>query len=578
MRALRKKEPVSVNTTAMRAQNPAAVAGRTRGYPAYLWYLFCAALLLFIVGPVLLFFGRLFEDGGSAFERMLALPRIGSTLGMTVGLAAGSTVIAAVLAITLAALIMKAPERLRGFLSTIPLIPLVMPPVAVIYGWIFLFSPEVGYGNAVLRTLPFFSDLESGPLNVYSSAGIILIAAIDLTGLIFAFVFPRLQEISGSVEASARVAGASAFRSFMTISLPLLRPAVVASTVIVFLTLLGQFTAPLLLGTRERIDVVSTVIFKIREEFPIDYPLTAALGLPLLIFGILAILVQRKLVGDQRRYMTDSSGRGYTQKGSIGATATVLAYAVIAVVLPVVAIVLVAFSRYWSGNLDAGFTTSHVTLILSDSRVLSSVINTLAASAAAVLIVIPVGFFSALALSGVLKVPTLVTKVLDFIFIAPLAVPRALLGIAIVFVFIRPPFNLYGTLALFVIGYIFIVLPFALRSQYSSLIGVHKSLFEASRVAGAGSLTMIRTIALPITRRGMAAAVALSFVVLSNDFAVSIMVRAPGNQVMGTLLYQYAEDGSMPAVAVMSLLMSIITVLILTLALRIGGKSALNGL
>ncbi|MCH6470742.1 ABC transporter permease [Sinomonas terrae] len=546
------------------------------GRPA-LWYTFTAALLLLVVWPVLLFFLRTFDEGGSAFGRLMAIPDIGSTMLTTVLLAAGSTAIGTVAAVGLAVAALRVPARMRSFAAVVPQIPLVIPPVAFIYGWIFICDPTVGYLNTSLRMLPFFSGLKDGPIDIYTYTGIILFTAIEVTGMIFAFVYPRLLEINGSVEAAARVAGASGLRAFMTISFPLLRPGLIAGIVVAFLIGVGQFTAPLFLGARQNIEVMSTEIFRLREAFPIDYPLTAALGLPLLIFGVLAIVVQRRVVGDQRRYITQSSGRGMTRKDSKGAVAIVVGYGVIIVGLPLVAIALVAFSPFWDGNLTSlRFTLDNIIALINNPQVGQSIATSLLASVLAALVVIPLGFATALALSGVVRAPRAVVKTLDFIFIAPLAVPRALLGMVIVFVFIRPPFSLYGSVALFVIGYSFVALPFALRSQYSSLIGVDKALFEASRVSGASQIRMIATIALPVARRGIAAALALSFVMLSNDFAVSVMVQSPNQQVMGTLLYQFGQQGEVPAVAAMSLLVTLVTAAILAITVRIGGKSALE--
>ncbi|WPU09491.1 ABC transporter permease subunit [Pseudarthrobacter oxydans] len=551
----------------------------SRRRSSIIWYTFAATLAVLIATPVLLFFARLFEDGGSTFARLSAMPGIGTTFLTTVLLAAGSTAIGAIIAVALAAAALRVPPAMKSFAAIIPQIPLVIPAVAYVYGWIFIFDPDVGYANTMLRQLPFFSHLQDGPINIYTIPALILFTGIETSGMIFAFVYPRLLEINGSVEAAARVAGASAFRSFMTISFPLLRPGLIAGIVVAFLIGMGQFTAPLFLGTREGIKVISTEIFRLREQFPIDYPLTAALGLPLLIFGVLAILVQRHIVGDQRRYTTQSSGRGITRKPSRGAAAVIVGYAVIIIGLPLIALTLVAFSPFWNGDLaNLTFTLDNVNAALKDPDVGKSIYSSVVTSFLAALIVVPLGFIAALALSGVVKAPPVVVKSLDFIFISPLAVPRALLGMVVLFVFIRPPFSLYGTLALFVIAYVFIALPFAMRSQYSSLIGVDKALFEAARVGGASQLRMVATIALPVARRGIAASIALAFVMLTHDFAVSVMVQSPGQQVMGTLLYQFGQEGAAPAIAVMSLIMTLVTAGILALTIRIAGKSALEGI
>jgi iron(III) transport system permease protein len=540
-------------------------------------YAFAIGLCFFVLTPIVVFYARAFDDGAAAIRDLPDVPNIGTILVNTLVLAAGSTIIAGVLAVALAMLVMRVPLRWRGLAAFLPQLPLVIPPVASIIGWIFIFAPTVGYGNTLLRSLPFFDQLSEGPVNVYTMPAIILITGIDLAGIVFAFVFARLHEISGSLVAAAKLSGASALRSFMTITLPLLRPSLVASLVVAFLLGLGQFTAPLLLGSASGIDVLTTAIFHLRERFPIDFAATAALGLPLLILGIAAILVQRAVIGDQRRYVTQGTGGSVSTKTSRWAFVAVLGYTVITCVLPLVAITLVAFSPFWSGSLSLdSFTLRHVESTLSSPEVVGAVTNSVMVSIIAALIVLPLGFIGALSMSGVLSTPKPVKYILDFVFVGPLAVPRAMLGLAVLYVFLRPPWNLYGTLTLFVVGYMFIVLPFSLRSQYSSLVGVHASLFEASRVCGAGQMRTVMNIALPLTRRGMAAALAIMIVLLSHDFAVSVMLRSPGNHVMGTLIYEFWEGGVFPQVAVMSLIMSVVTGVLLGVTVWIGGRSALQ--
>jgi iron(III) transport system permease protein len=76
----------------------------------------------------------------------------------------------------------------------------------------------------------------------------------------------------------------------------------------------------------------------------------------------------------------------------------------------------------------------------------------------------------------------------------------------------------------------------------------------------------------------MTAALAVMVILLSHDFAVSVMLRSPGNQVMGTLLYDFYSNGAFPQVAAMALIMTLVTSVLLALTLWIGGRSALENL
>lgn len=574
---IEKEKPTEPSRAPDESANSAMVGLVNRYGGKAAWYVFSIGMALFVLVPIVMFFARAFEGGGSAIGDVFTSPGIGRIMFNTVLLAVGATIIAGVLAVVLALLVMRVPAKWRGLAAFLPQLPLVIPPVASIVGWIFIFAPTVGYGNTLLRGLPFFDSMTEGPVNIYSLGAIIGITGIDLTGIAFAFVFARLHEINGSLVAAAKLCGASAPKAFFTIALPLLRPALVSSLVVVFLLGLGQFTAPLLLGTNGGIDVLTTEIFHLREQFPIDYAATAALGLPLVALGIGSILVQRAVIGDQRRYVTDGASPGAATRTSRWSLAAIIFYAFVTCVVPLLALAHVAISPFWAGDLtNTSFTMRHITATLTNPTVTSAITNSVVISIIAAVLVIPFGFIAALALSGVLKAPRPVQLVLDFVFLGPLAVPRAMLGLAVLYVFLRPPFNLYGTLALFVIGFVFIVLPFSLRSQHASLIGLHPSLFEAARVCGAGQFRTVLNIALPLTRRGMAAALAIMLILLSHDFAVSVMLRSPGNHVMGTAIYEFYEGGVFPQVAVMAIIMTLVTGVLLALTVWIGGKSALD--
>lgn len=566
------------------AGNPPTRAGRiartSRPSSALAWYAAATAVVAVLAIPVLAYHAQAFYDGAAGIHRLFTLPGFGATLMNTVVLALGSTIIAVVLAVALAKAVLHVPPWFRGVASIVPLLPLINPPVAIVIGWAFIFSPSVGYGNALLRELPFFSGLAEGPLNVYSMPAIILITGLDLTGVVFLLVSARLREIRGPLEAAARLAGATGIRSFLTITLPLLRPSLIAGVVVAFLLGLGQFTAPLLLGSRQGIDVVTTQIFQLREAFPIDYGATAALGLPLLVLGVVAVVFQRWAIGDQRKYVTQTGGAsGVAERNSVWASVLVVGYALGAVVLPLAAIVLVAVSPYWSADLGAiSFTTEHMSAAASNPVVRDAIVNTVITSVVAVVVAIPLGLLAALAMTGPFRAPRPAQYALDIGFQIPLAVPRAVLGLSVLFVFLGPPFSMYGTPGLFIIGYVLVVLPFALRAQQGSLVGISPSLFEAARISGAGRIRTIAEIALPLLRRGIVAGATLMLILLSHDFAVSVMVRSPGMQVMGTQLFEFWENGVFPQVAVMSLIMAVATGLILAVTLLVGGRSALRNL
>ena len=130
-----------------------------------------------------------------------------------------------------------------------------MPAIASVVGWAFLLSPRPGYLNAALRTLPWWSDLEEGPIDIYTMPFIVIITGIGLTAFVYLFVAAGFESISAEHLEAAQVAGSSQLGVFFRVTLPLLRPTLLYGGGVALLLGLGQFTGPLLLGRTAGIDV-----------------------------------------------------------------------------------------------------------------------------------------------------------------------------------------------------------------------------------------------------------------------------------------------------------------------------------
>lgn len=553
---------------------------RERSRRSALWWLTVLAAVGFLVWfPIVQLERDAFSGGLSAFERMADLPRIGETLRSTVLLALLSSAFAVVLGTYLAWCAATLPRRLRRLGQIVPLLPLVVPAVAAVTGWIFLLSPSVGYLNAALRKTPFFDHLTEGPLNVYSLPAMILITGLLLTSFVFLYVQTGLRSIGEEYEAAAAVSGAGPMRRFFTITLPLLRPSIVHAAGIVFLLGMGQFTVPLLLGRNQGVDVLTTEMYRLTLTYPIDYPLGAALGSPLLIAGLLLIILQRVIIGDQRRFVVVSArSRNDVRKPRRGSAVVILTYFVLSTVLPLLALIYVAFSRYWSGDLDfSGMTTANFEEVLFHRPQLTDAIwNSVSTATVAVLIVIPLGFACAYAALQTTSIHPRTRRLIDITVGLPVAIPAALFGFAMLFAYTRAPFQLYGTTAILVVTYVTLMLPHGTRLQLSSLIATGQEFREASRASGAGPIRTFLFVLLPMSRKGIAAAAAIMFVLLFHEFTASLMVRSSQTQVMGSILYDIYTGGLYPQVAVMALIMVVVTMAGVGAAMAIGGSDALE--
>ena len=277
---------------------------------------------------------KAFADGAAGYRTAFTADRIGRTIAYTIGLALGSLAIALVLGTLLAWAATRLPPRLR-ILRVVPVLPIVVPAIASVVGWAFLLSPRPGYLNAALRTLPWWSDLEEGPIDIYTMPWIVIITGIGLTAFVYLFVAAGFESINSEHLEAAQVAGSSQLGVFFRVTLPLLRPTLLYGGGVALLLGLGQFTGPLLLGRTAGIDVVTTEIYADMSQTPVQYGSAAALGSTLLVFGVIVVAMQKVLLRDRKRFVTHG-GKAFRSPGRPSKLAAValVGYTFIATVLP----------------------------------------------------------------------------------------------------------------------------------------------------------------------------------------------------------------------------------------------------
>ena len=417
-------------------------------------------------------------------------------------------------------------------------------------GWSFLLSPRPGYLNALFRTLPWWNHLEEGPVDVYTLPWIIIITGFGLTAFVYLFVSSGFENINSELIEAAQVSGSSQLGVFFRVILPLLRPVIVYGGGVALLLGLGQFTGPLLLGRNAGINVLTTDMYLAVSQSPVDYGTAAGIGAPLLLFGVAIVVFQRFFLGDHSRFVTHGGKafRGGAKPSKLAAVG-IIVYSFMATLLPVFALVVVGLSNFWSGDIDVStFTLDN---FRADLRRLPDHGGHLATS----LIDLPrrrrhrpPDWFhrrSYLLLKG--RRYPIIRAIVDFIVAMPLGIPAVIFGVGFLFTYTREPFILYGTRWVIILVYITLMLPFTTRMQLSGMVALGDQYIEASRVSGASALRTNLRILLPLMRGTLGGAAALMFVLLTHEFAASLLVRSPTTNTMGTILYDYFVNGVVPA-------------------------------
>ena len=542
------------------------------------WLLILATAAL-VLTPVVWVFHLSLEDSAAGVRSAVNSGQLSDLLSRTAILAVGSVAISLVLGTALAWAAHRLPAR-RQWMALIPITPLFVPGLVLATGWMFLLSPRVGYINSLLRQLPFF-DGRSGPLDVYSELWIIILTGWSATGFVYLFLRSSLAQFNQEVLDAAAASGAAPWRVFTSVVLPLLRPGLVYGAATTLLLCVGQVTFPLVLGRQKGINVLSTAMYQYSSQSLPNYGAAAALGLPIVGLGLACLVLQRFMLRDQNKYATVGHGVSRPVRTTgIGGQAFILAFGMVALVLPLYAIVYVSLSRFWTATMNfQNLNTDAYRQVFDDNSFFIGVKNSLWYSLLALVIVLPLGYLSA-KLIFVRQQRRVAAAAQETIVGLPIGIPSIIFGVGFLFAYVSQPISrlgIYGTTWSMVLVYVVLVLPFSVRMQLAGMASVGRSLEEAASTSGAATLRRSLTIQLPMLRPALGSAAALIIALLAQEFSASLLVRAGTTQVMSTALYDALANGSYPVAAALAVVMFAVTALAVGLAVVLGGRSAIEG-
>jgi iron(III) transport system permease protein len=467
----------------------------------------------------------------------------------------GAMSISLVLGTSLAWIVTRTDVPGRETFKTLNLIPFFFSPYVGAIGWIFLVAPYSGLMQTSLMGM--IGESIEGP-NIYSLGGVIWILSLFYTPYVYLFVIAPLQRMDAAFEDAARVHGASFWTTIRLITLPLLEPGLLSAALIVFVTSAGLFDVPLALTATKGIRTMPTEVFAL-VRYPSDLGRAAAFGIVITAITIALTLWQRAHLSKRRYEIV--SGKGYKPRVTeIRGSARVLALAVeilfltASVVLPVLALVLVALSPLWTGRFNpANATLANFSYVLVDySLTRQAILNSLLlAVTGATLGVLISGLQSYYLQRGRARFK----GVVDALLAVPLGIPGIVLSLFFLIFAIRTP--LYGTLAILLIAYVARFFPFATRTISAMLSAIHPELEESARANGASWSQTMRHILLPLLRPALIAAWIMLFIIFIRELGASILLYASGTETISIAMLLLSENsvGYVAALALVQLVL-----------------------
>lgn len=496
------------------------------------------------------------------------------------------TLLAMSIGMAMAWLLVKTDLPLKRLIGVVSLIPYIVPSWTIALSWLTLFANDrVGIGApGIVQNLTGWAPPD---WVAYGPFPIIIVLAVNYYAFTFLLVAAALSTLDGRLEESASLHGASSGLIARKISLPIVFPAIGSAFILTFAEGIGSFGAPAFLGIPVRYDMLATALYQSASlgRFADAFVLTILL----IVMAGVTIVMNSMLLG-KRRQFTTMTGKGSTQlKLSLGiwrwpVTGLVLAFVTFGAIMPIVLLVWQSFqlrlgdlslnnltTAYWVGHVDG------LNGILVDQRVQRAAWNTLRLGFSVAFLTAVIGIVAGYVVSR--GRGTRLARWVEQVSFLPYVIPGIAFGAIYLTMFAQPrgPIPaLYGTLTILILAAMVNRLPFASRTGISAMMQVGRSLEEAAELHGAGLLRRLRSILLPLTRKGFATGFILSFISTVKDISLVILLVTPQTMVLTALTFGYIDLGRRQFADAIGVVIVILVLLCTWLAYRLTNADPLT--
>ncbi len=450
----------------------------------------------------------------------------------------------------------------RRVLRLAALSPLLVPPFVGAIAWIGVAGP-----TSALNV--WWRGLTGGPLwSIYGGDGVVFLLIVHSYPIALLIVTAAIRRIPADLEQAARIAGASAVRALLTVTVPLVRPALLSAFTLIAVSNLADFGIPSIIGTPERFVTLSTLVYRYLQSGTVESPLevVATIGVVLLAIALLALVAD--VLISRRRVELDASSSP-PQRLPLGVARPVVAIVTWGVVLALTLLPLLALlSQSLLPAPGVPLTLENLTLdnlvrAVTASGTLAAVGNSamLAGLAGGVCVVLGLAI-------GALTTRTRARDngVLSAVALLPQAVPG--LVIAVAWLVIAPRIGLFNTPWLILAAYVTSFVALVVQSVGAPLRATPLSAEEAARIAGAGRLRALVDISCRMAIPAALAGGVLVVLTAVRELTLSVLLLSPGSQTLGVAIFNLQQAGAYNAASALALLVTVAGLAGLGLAAR----------
>jgi iron(III) transport system permease protein len=535
------------------------------------------ALVILVVLPLMsLLFGSVRGDEGLSlghFAEVLTGRLYVTALKNSLTLGAWTSLFSTIIGLSLAWAVSRTDVPGKPLLQLTATLSYLSPPFLTAIAFTYLFSPNAGLINVLLRDV---AGLPWLTFNIFSMPGLVLVTVMHTFPFVYLLAASALQSVDASYEEAAQILGAGKLRTALAVTAPLVAPAVLSGALLGFVNAIALFGSQAIIGLPGRIVTLPTRIYAL-FDYPPEYGLASALSLVFVLITIVALYLQRAFLA-RRSYVTLAGKGSRLELVRLGKMRfAVLGFGILVFIVSILApystLIAVSFSKSWGLDFWKGLTLANYKFILFDydvtrRAILNSLMLAILAATAAVLLGAVIGWIDLRT-----KIPG--RRLLDYFALIPLGLPGIVVAVALIQFWLAMPVALYGTLAILLLAYVGRYLPLGVRAANAALRQIDPSLEESAQILGAPWLTTMREVTLPLIRPGLFAGWLLVFVPVIQELSASILLFSSSSITLAVAIYNLYETGYIEPVAALAMINMVIISAAIWLATKIGGSRVL---
>ncbi|NLC55009.1 MAG: iron ABC transporter permease [Erysipelothrix sp.] len=510
----------------------------------------------------------------------------------TIKISIGSSFLAITLGGSVAWLITRSNLKFKSLISTLFVLPYIMPSWTLAMAWLNFFrNSHIGGAPGLFTAL---TGIATPNWFAYGPFPIVMVLGLHYAPFAYILVGGILKNMDANLEEAATILKTSRFKIMTRITIPIIMPAILSTFLLTFSSSMSAFAVPAFLGTPVRYQVLTTQLYRTLNGLNPGYGYIMAIVM--IVIGLVILMFNQRYVGKRKSFTTVTGKSSQISLVDLRRLRNVISYGLLTFLMLIAVVPLITFAvesfilapgdyswsnfttLFWTGEgrFDIGGGEPGV---LRNRYIYLGLWNSIKLSVVASLIAGTFGILTGYAVvkGKNSKLAVFVNNLAFF----PYLMPSMAFGAIYLSMFSKRNLfipSLYGTFFLLALVGSVKYLPFASRSGVNAMLQLSDEIEEAAIIQGVSWRKRMTKIIFPIQKSSFLSGYLLPFMSAMRELSLFILLITPANRVLTTMLFQYNEKGWNQYANAINLMIIAIVLIFNTLVNKFTGASIDKGI